>query len=205
MAQAAGATRGDDAARACLARFLTEHAAALGYLREVEEALLRREPHMLSLGAAVLARMRLHRWRAQPDDDRLRADLWQWAADCGLRADDAFAYRDEPGYAALAPVLLTLGERDAALTLARRLCQAAERAGRFGDLLGYQVTHALALDAVRRALDLAEPLGAVRSTAAPGERAGPDGGRGLPPGRGRRARRERGQRPLHHARPGHAQ
>jgi hypothetical protein len=54
------------------------------------------------------------------------ADLWQWAADCGLRADDAFAYRDELGYAALAPVLL-----------ARQLCQAAERAGRFGDLLGY--------------------------------------------------------------------
>src|SRR5207248_797233 len=124
-------------------------------------------------GAAVLARMRLRLWRAQPEDAGLAADLRRWAADGGLRADDEFVYPAEPGYAALAPVLLALGERDAALALAGRLCQAAERAGRLGDLLGYQVTYARALDAlgrraaalaaIQRALDLGEPLGAARS------------------------------------------
>jgi LuxR family maltose regulon positive regulatory protein len=178
VADAAGALFGDDAARANLARFLAaqargEREAALGYLRAVEGPLLRGEPRVLALGAAVVGRMRLHLWRAQPEDAGLRAELRRWATDCGLGADDAFAYPDEPGYATLAPVLLALGERDAALALARRLCDGAARAGRRGDLLGYQITHALALDTLGRrdealdvlvrALALGEPLGAVRS------------------------------------------
>jgi LuxR family maltose regulon positive regulatory protein len=169
---------GDSETRVYLLRFLAahargEHEAALGYLREVEGALLRQELRSPALGAAILARMQLQLWRARPADARLLADLRRRAAACSLGAGDPFAYPEEPGYAALAPVLLALGEHDAALALAGRLCEVAERAGRFGDLLGYQVTYALALDAlgrrdaaiaaIRRALELAEPLGAVRS------------------------------------------
>jgi LuxR family maltose regulon positive regulatory protein len=180
MARGPGARLTDRAVGAYLPRFLAahargEHEAALGHLRELEGAVLRQEVRSPSLGAAVLARMRLQLWRARPEDARLLAELRRWATECGLGADDAFAYPEEPAYAALAPVLLALGERghDAALALAGRLCGVAERAGRFGDLLGYQVPHALALDAlgrrgaavaaIRRALELAEPLGAARS------------------------------------------
>lgn len=173
-----GATIPDSAVRGLLQSFLVAHAsgergAALDYLREIEGAHLRQELRSPSLGAATLARMQLQLWRARPGDARLCADLRQRAAACGLRADDAFTYPEEPGYAALAPVLLALGDNDAALALARRLCQLAEDGGRVGDLLGYQVTYALALDAlgrregaiaaIRRALEVAEPLGAARS------------------------------------------
>ncbi|HEX5504760.1 MAG TPA: LuxR C-terminal-related transcriptional regulator [Thermomicrobiales bacterium] len=173
-----GSRLGDDAARAYLSRFLVahargEHAAALGHLGELQWALLRQELRTPSLGAAIVARIQLHLWRARPGDARLLADLRRWATECGLDAGDPFTHPAEPGYAALAPVLLALGERDAALALAGRLCRVAERAGRFGDLLGYQVTHALALDAlgqrdaaiaaIGRALELGEPVGAMRS------------------------------------------
>jgi LuxR family maltose regulon positive regulatory protein len=178
MVLPADAPLGDDAERAYLVRFLMAHArgereTALGYLREIDEALLRRELRSPSLGAAVVTRMRLQLWRTHPDDARPLADLRQWATTCGLRADDAFTHSEEPRYATLAPVLLALGEHEAALTLTRRLCQLAERAGRTGDLLGYQIIHALALDAtgqrdaalaaIGRALARAEPPGAVRS------------------------------------------
>ncbi|MFN8540587.1 MAG: hypothetical protein U0232_24295, partial [Thermomicrobiales bacterium] len=147
LPQPADAPLSDDAARLCLARFLLAHArgeqeTALRYLREVEGALLRQEPRTLSLGAAVLARMRLQRWRSQPEDPQPLADLRRWVATSGLRADAPFTYPDEPTYAVLAPVLLALGEHEAAHNLAQRLCQIAERAGRFGHLLGYQLTHA---------------------------------------------------------------
>jgi LuxR family maltose regulon positive regulatory protein len=178
VAESAGGTPADDAERACLAHFLAANArgdeeTALRYMDEVEGALLRREPRMLPLGAAVLARMRLQRWRAQPGDASLLAELRRWVEGGGLGAGDTFAYPEEPRYATLAPVLLALGEREAALALARRLCEAAGRAGRLGDLLGYRVTRALALDAlvrredalaaIREALELGELLGAARS------------------------------------------
>lgn len=178
LPQPADAPLSDDAARVCLARFLLAHArgereTALRYLREVEGALLRQEPRTLSLGAAVLARMRLQLWRAQPEDPQPLADLRRWVATSGLRADDPFTYTDEPTYAVLAPVLLALGEHEAALALSQRLCQIAEHAGRFGHLLGYRVINALAHDtlgqrdaalaAIQAALTLAEAQGALRS------------------------------------------
>lgn len=95
-----------------------------------------------------------------------------WATARGLRADDASVDRDEALYLALARVLVARGLADDAVVLCGRLIGAAEAAGLAGRVLPALVCQSLALrargdvaealEALGRALALAEPGGYLR-------------------------------------------
>ncbi|MCB0123629.1 MAG: hypothetical protein KDE58_15360, partial [Caldilineaceae bacterium] len=146
---------------------------ALGMLSQVEELLLHQETQAQQRSKAIVIEMKLRLWRLQPHDTQLLVEARHWMDTAGLTAEDPFNSRNELLYTALAQVLLVLGETEDALSLIRRLCAHAEHAQRFGDLLRYQIIHALVLDArgertealgiLQQTLSLAEPIGAVRS------------------------------------------
>jgi LuxR family maltose regulon positive regulatory protein len=112
---------------------------------------------------AVRARLRLRRGELREAE--------AWARERGLSPDDELTYLREYEHLTLARLLLA--RRDlAAASLLERLRAAAEDGARLGSVLEILVLQALAaqaggdvpsaLDAVRRALALAEPAGAVR-------------------------------------------
>lgn len=154
-----------------LARNNVVEAAAL--LDQVAELLMHQGAHAQHLGKATLMQMKLLLWRCQPHETYFPAEAKQWMETSGLTSEDSFNNRTEAIYATLAQVLLVLDETAGVLTLSRRLCERAEKAERFGDLLHHQLVYALALDAdgqrtegeaiLQNALVLAESMGAVRS------------------------------------------
>ena len=97
----------------------------------------------------------------------------RWVRERGLGADDEISYVREGEYAALAHILLALGELDHARRLLARLLAAAERDGRLGSAIEILALQALvhqargdttpALAALERALTLAAPEGYVRT------------------------------------------
>jgi LuxR family maltose regulon positive regulatory protein len=115
-------------------------------------------------------------WLAQGN---LAAAL-RWARTSGLSADDAICYRHEVEHITLARVLIAQGRMETkgpllheAARLLARLRQAAESAGRVGRVIELLCLEATALQArgdldpawaaLRRALELAEPEGYVRT------------------------------------------
>jgi LuxR family maltose regulon positive regulatory protein len=71
----------------------------------------------------------------------------EWITAAGLRPDDEPDYPREPGYLVLARVLLAGDDPGAALTLLRRLLDAAASQGRTGSIIEIQALRALALAA----------------------------------------------------------
>jgi LuxR family transcriptional regulator, maltose regulon positive regulatory protein len=96
----------------------------------------------------------------------------QWATAAGLSPDDEPDYPQEPAYLVLARVLLAQNDPGPALTLLRRLLDAAASQGRPGSIIEIQALRALALAAggdhagalgtLTEALTLAGPQGYVR-------------------------------------------
>ena len=114
----------------------------------------------------------------------------RWARDSGLEPDDPLTYRDTALYLALARVLLAQGRQRSdralirqAIDLLDRLLGLSEQAGAMGRVIEILVTKALALqalgdtesalNALQRALVLAEPEGYVRTFLDQGEAIGP--------------------------------
>jgi LuxR family maltose regulon positive regulatory protein len=96
-----------------------------------------------------------------------------WVQTLGLHADDELSYRREADHLTLAQVLIAQREPEPALRLLTRLCETAESSGRTGTVIKVLVIEALAfqaagdrvkaLEALGRALSLAEPEGYVRT------------------------------------------
>jgi LuxR family transcriptional regulator, maltose regulon positive regulatory protein len=96
----------------------------------------------------------------------------QWATAAGLSPDDELDYAQEPSYLVLARVLLAQNDPGPALTLLRRLLDAAASQGRTGSIIEIQALRALALaargdhagalGALTEALTLARRHGYVR-------------------------------------------
>jgi LuxR family maltose regulon positive regulatory protein len=135
-------------------------------MREAER--LARE-HSLPAGAISLVKAFPARlWLVQGD----LAPALHWAEEAGITIDDPVPFLREPEYLTLLRVLLAQGEQDAALTFSGRMLRLAEAAGRTGRAIELLTFHALAyhgqdeilqaLDALERALSLAQPEGYVR-------------------------------------------
>lgn len=135
-------------------------------MREAEQ--LARE-HSLPAGAISLVKaFPVRLWLAQGN---LPA-AFHWVQETGITIDDPVPFLREPEYLTLLRVLLAQGEQDAALMLLERMLRMAEAAGRTGrgiELLAFQALayHGKeeipqALDALERALSLAQPEGYVR-------------------------------------------
>jgi LuxR family maltose regulon positive regulatory protein len=96
----------------------------------------------------------------------------RWAQEAGLTIDDPVPFVREAEYLSLLRVFLAQGENDAVLAFMERVLPVVEAAGRVGrtiELLTYQAQAyggrgeiPQALDALERALSLAEPEGYVR-------------------------------------------
>jgi len=135
-------------------------------MREAEQ--LARE-HSLPAAAASLVKAFPVRLRLAGGES---AAAFQWAEKAGITIDDPVPFAREPEYLSLLRVLLVQGEQDAVLTFVGRMLPIVEAAGRVGraiELLTYQARayHGKeeipqALDALERALSLAQPEGYVR-------------------------------------------
>jgi LuxR family maltose regulon positive regulatory protein len=139
---------------------------ALVFLRKAEQLVsLHRSPWETALIEAWRARL----WLAQGN----LAAATYWASTCGLHPDDELCFMDKLGHLTLAQVLLAQGEPGKTGQLLARLLRAAESAGRMGRAIEILVWQALAmqaqnrieqaLQALERALILAEPEGYVRT------------------------------------------
>ena len=93
----------------------------------------------------------------------------QWTTAAGLGPDDEPDYPREPAYLVLARVLLARDEPGPALTLLRRLLDAAAREDRTGSIIEIQALRALALAARG---DHASALGALTEALTLGRRPG---------------------------------
>jgi LuxR family maltose regulon positive regulatory protein len=122
--------------------------------------------------AAWRARLRLRQGRIE--------QAVRWAETCGLRSEDAvLPYSREAEYLTLARVLIAQGQSGAVEELLVRLLEAAASGQRRGSLIQILMLQALArqiegdlpgaLDALERALTLAEPEGYVRTFLDEGE------------------------------------
>ncbi len=137
--------------------------AAQAFQRAVQLAPLHRRTSFL---AHHEAQARL--WARQGD----WAAAEHWIQACGLRVDDDVSYMNEAAYLTLARVCLSQNRASEALPLLERLGIAAEAASRMGRVIEILMSRALALqasgemdaavDALKRALELAEPEGYVR-------------------------------------------
>jgi LuxR family maltose regulon positive regulatory protein len=137
-------------------------AGALGAMGEAGQAGL--SSQVIALLGPVRARLQL----AQGDVPAAA----QWAKSAGLSPDDEPDYPQEPAHLVLARVLLAQHQPGLALTLLKRLLDAAGSQGRTGSVIEIQALHALALaasgdragarDALAVALTLAAQRGYVR-------------------------------------------
>lgn len=113
-----------------------------------------------------------------PDREPLLAEVAGWVRAHKLEAEDPFEYPREGGYQVLARLLLAQDRPAEAFSLLERLTRAAQTGGRNDDLIRYLLLRALAAQALgheqralgtlRRALDLAQPEGYLRSFVALG-------------------------------------
>ena len=97
----------------------------------------------------------------------------RWLKECGLTPNDPVPYYNQAGYLMLARVLIKQHRPDPALSLLKRMFDAAENAGRNGDLIEVLVLQALAYEAkadakrafatLANALCQAEQEGVVRT------------------------------------------
>lgn len=95
-----------------------------------------------------------------------------WLQTSGLKIDDEVPFLREMEYHTFVQVLLVQNKLDFAMTLVNRLLSVAESHGKMGDIIGLLGLKALilqsqtdivpALEALKRALDLAEPEGYIR-------------------------------------------
>jgi LuxR family maltose regulon positive regulatory protein len=71
---------------------------------------------------------------------------FRWFKECGLSANDPMTYQSQPDYLMLARVLIRQHRPDPAISLLQRIFDAADNAGRKGDLIEVLVLQALAYD-----------------------------------------------------------
>jgi LuxR family maltose regulon positive regulatory protein len=152
---------------------LGERDIAIEYHQRIERIVANRDFSRIGLVRAQSARRALLLWRLLPDSDTMLGEAIQWANAAGIQPQDTFSYAQEKEYATLAHVLVDQNKADSALKLIESLCQAAEKTGRDGDLIGYCILHALALQSLgkreeamepmRQAIILAEPASYIRS------------------------------------------
>jgi len=155
------------AALALVRQTMGDSRGALETIQEGEQAVRTAElpTQMLAQLAAFGARARM----AQGDV----ATAARLLEERGIGADDAVDHQNELEHLVLARVLLAQGEVQAALDLLERLRGAAEATGRTGSKIKILVLQALAckaqddetraLTTLKRALELAEPEGYVRT------------------------------------------
>ena len=120
----------------------------------------------------VVAKLAAHRARLWLRQGNVAAAA-RWAQESSLNVDDELSFQDEFAHITLARALIAQGKPDEALRLLERLLGAAEADERVGSLIRILVLRALALqaagdmagavNAVARALSLAEPEGYVRT------------------------------------------
>jgi LuxR family maltose regulon positive regulatory protein len=143
-----------------------------------------------ALAKAVESASGISDWWCAVEQTACQVQLWlaqgnvaaavRWARRSGLGADDELCYRHEVEHTALARIWIAQGRMEPqgphlhhAARLLGRLCRAAESAGRMGHVIELLCLQALALQArgdldqaiawLRRALELAEPAGYVRT------------------------------------------
>jgi LuxR family maltose regulon positive regulatory protein len=135
-------------------------------MREAEQ--LAREHSLPAAAASLTKAFPARLWLVEG----AAAAAFQWAEASGLSIDDPIPFAREAEYLSLLRVLVAQGEYDAALTFVGRMLPVVEAAGRVGraiELLTYQARAHYgkkeiprAMDALERALSLAEPEGYVR-------------------------------------------
>jgi LuxR family maltose regulon positive regulatory protein len=139
---------------------------AWGAIRAVEQ--LGREHNLPATPAGLAKAFPARLWLAEGN----LAAAGRWVQEAGIAIDDPVPFARESEYLSLLRVLLAQGEHDAVLAFVERMLPIVEAAGRVGraiELLTYQARayggkEAIlqALDALERALSLAQPEGYVR-------------------------------------------
>ncbi len=135
-------------------------------IREAER--LAREHSLPAAAASLVKAFPARLWLAAGES----VAAFQWAEQAGITIHDPVPFAREPEYLTLLRVLLVRGEQDAVLTFVGRMLSIVEAAGRVGrsiELLAFQARAYYgkdeipqALDALERALSLAQPEGYVR-------------------------------------------
>ncbi len=156
----------------------TEFDKADEYHQKIMKLLEEREAPVVYSFQAQSVRRALLLNRVHPSTE-ISMQIDNWANITNIKLEEPIAYENEYAYATMAGVLITLGKPKDALPMIKQLSQLAERAGRYGDLIGYHILHALALQAqgesdkallpLQDALVLAEPEGYIRTFVDEGE------------------------------------